>query len=39
MLVPDVGGFVELGVDDGGGGPSAGGVEDVELEPGDGAPG
>ena len=29
----------ELGVEAGGGGPSAGGVEEVELEPGDGAPG
>ena len=29
----------ELGVEAGGGGPSAGGVEEVELEPGEGAPG
>ena len=33
-------GAPELGVEaGGGGGPSAGGVEDVEFEPGEGAPG
>ena len=39
VFEPEVGGLEELGVDDGGGGPSAGGVDDVELDPGEGAPG